>query len=109
MPEEVTSNFKPCPVLQGIKHLLTTEGNICTRGGGAGVYLESDNAKQRRVGEVTAGLLQDAALPAQLLGLLFWKQQWGFPSVPAGAQGPRPGHSSVPAPSHLSDWSGMDQ
>lgn len=48
--------------------------------------LES-NAEQCRAGEVTAGPLQDVALPAPLLGLLFWKQQWDFPSVPADLVG----------------------
>lgn len=50
------------------------------------MYLEN-SAKQRRADEATAGPLQGVALPAPLLGLLFWKQQWDLPSVPADLVG----------------------
>lgn len=83
------------------------------------VFLEN-NAKLRSAGKVTAGSLRVVALSAQLPGLLFWKQHSDFPSAPAAQVGlpspscrerAGPGGTSrlVPAPPHLSDWSGMDQ
>lgn len=49
--------------------------------------VSEERCKQCSAGKVTAGSPYAVVLPAQLPGLLFWKQRRDFPLVPVGQVG----------------------